>query len=125
MEQKPKRVHADTWRERQESLKGLPYVDYLKSQEWLNIKRVARTRPHYQKCFLCGTTQRLEIHHRNYKWLGTKDAMRNLIALCRDCHQSVHDIARKQDITVAYASRKIRKEIMKKKKLNTMSLFVE
>lgn len=79
------KTYADTWAKREDKLDGQSYEDYLKSDEWQSIKAIALTRPFYQRCNICGATGRLDIHHTTYKYIHSKQPMRELVALCRDC----------------------------------------
>jgi hypothetical protein len=42
------------------------------------------------RCRACSTSHGLEVHHVVMRSLGGSDEPDNLIALCRDCHTSVH-----------------------------------
>jgi len=100
----------DTWKTRSDRLGGLSYAKYLESQEWREVRAKAAKRPHYQACWHFGSTEGLEIHHRSYKWIGTKHAMRGLVALCRECHQRTHDYAKGNRISVRKATNLLKKE---------------
>lgn len=41
-------------------------------------------------CRACGSKHGLDVHHVIMRSLGGSDDVANLIALCRDCHSSVH-----------------------------------
>jgi 5-methylcytosine-specific restriction endonuclease McrA len=41
-------------------------------------------------CRACGSKHGLDVHHVVMRSLGGSDEPENLIALCRECHQSVH-----------------------------------
>lgn len=105
--------YTDTWKTRSTKLKGLSYSEYLKSHEWYLLKRKASTRPHLQKCYVCGSPKRLELHHRSYNTIGTTD-LRNLRALCRTHHQGIHDYAKAKKISVRLATKKYRRLYTKK-----------
>jgi hypothetical protein len=100
-------TYKDTWETR--GLTPEEYKVYLKSDEWKMIKSNAKKRKHYQKCWICKRKDNLEIHHRSYKWIGTKDCMRGLVAMCRDCHQDVHDYARIYHVSVRIATNRLKK----------------
>jgi len=107
---KLEQTHGEVWVNRSIALDGLPYAEYLKSTEWARIKRKAMTRPHYQYCFVCKREDLpLEIHHRTYKWIGTERAMSGLVALCREHHQFIHDLAKEHNLPVRKATKKARK----------------
>lgn len=42
------------------------------------------------RCRACGQKHGLDVHHVVMRSLGGSDDVTNLIALCRDCHTSVH-----------------------------------
>lgn len=42
------------------------------------------------RCRACSSSHGLDVHHVVMRSLGGSDDVTNLIALCRDCHQSVH-----------------------------------
>jgi len=52
-------------------------------------KRVLEARHYYQKekdkCWFCGSTERLENHHVNYV-----DDLNEVIVACRRCHKKLH-----------------------------------
>ena len=48
---------------------------------------------HY--CQLCGSANWLEIHHIYYRSQGGLNDERNLIRLCKKCHQMVHSNKKK------------------------------
>ena len=100
--------YIDTWITRQAKLNGLSYSDYLKSKEWQLIRRKAYKRPHLKKCYVCGSTDKLELHHRSYNTIGTTD-LRNVRAVCRTCHQAIHDYSKQNKISVRLATKKYRK----------------
>lgn len=73
---------------RQERARPEDYGIYLQSPEWLWVRnRVLRRDQHC--CVLCGSGSRLNVHHRHYKRTG-REKMRDLLTLCRSCHERVH-----------------------------------
>jgi 5-methylcytosine-specific restriction endonuclease McrA len=67
----------------------MPYREYLQTPEW----RATRTK-HLKDighiCQLCGANNvSLEVHHNNYNQRG-EERSRDLIALCRHCHEHHH-----------------------------------
>lgn len=60
------------------------YLAYLMSPEWQAKRRAALARANH-RCQHCGKGGELDVHHKNYDWLGEEDAS-DLIALCRPCH---------------------------------------
>lgn len=43
-------------------------------------------------CFRCGSRERLNVHHKNYKNLGN-ETDKDLVVLCENCHKKLHQIA--------------------------------
>lgn len=103
------KTYLDTWETRNSTLK-ISYLDYLNSAEWKEIKRKTLLREHYKKCWICGCSKKLEIHHRSYKWIGTKDCMRGLVAVCRNCHEKIHILAKEKGISVRLATNRLKNE---------------
>ena len=65
------------------------YKAYLHSKDWKK-KRAKVLYRDGNKCVLCKTENRLEVHHITYKNLGDEPLI-DLVTLCRSCHQNVHD----------------------------------
>jgi 5-methylcytosine-specific restriction endonuclease McrA len=72
------------------------YGDYLQSLHWRDVRsRFIRSKLFKGKCERCqrpigaGTDQVAFIHHRSYERLGAEH-LRDLAALCADCHAVVH-----------------------------------
>lgn len=87
----------------------MPYAEYLRSPEWRAIKAKARKRPNFRKCYVCGSTERIDLHHMSYNTVGTTD-LRNIRVLCRAHHEEVHAYARATGKSVRLATRSIRKQ---------------
>jgi hypothetical protein len=68
--------------------------EYYKSPEWAE-KRNARLKLDGFKCAKCGFTRALEVHHINYDRYGNEDVSRDLITLCKKCHQEIEEQKRK------------------------------
>jgi 5-methylcytosine-specific restriction endonuclease McrA len=73
-------VEEDGYRER--------YEKYLKSPEWQK-KRSERLKIDNYKCQRCGYSYCLQVHHLNYDTLGHEDVYKDLITLCRPCHEEI------------------------------------
>ena len=67
----------------------LPYNEYLKTDGWQTRRLKALDRAG-NRCQVCNSTDRPEVHHRTYERLGHERAA-DLIVLCRHCHQLFHD----------------------------------
>ena len=76
---------------------GLPrseYYAYIRSEKWKKVRERYWKSKQPKVCFICGTAKELDLHHRTYKRLGCEH-LRDLVALCRTCHNEVHDILKK------------------------------
>lgn len=63
-------------------------IDYYKSKEW-TAKRNERLKIDGYKCAKCGFTRALEVHHINYERIFHEDVSRDLITLCKKCHNEI------------------------------------
>jgi len=68
------------------------YQQYLRSWRWWAL-RTLRKWLDGGRCRLCGTGQRLEVHHRDYRWRGRSwlGELLDLTTVCRTCHADYHD----------------------------------
>jgi hypothetical protein len=66
------------------------YNNYLKSQEWYNLKNLALKYSNY-KCSKCDASENLNIHHLNYNNIGNEE-ISDLITVCNSCHKEFHKI---------------------------------
>lgn len=70
--------------------KEFSYNDYLKSDGWRILKRKALQRAEF-RCQLCGKDgEEMHVHHRRYDNLQTDEEIKDLIVLCRTCHETYH-----------------------------------
>jgi 5-methylcytosine-specific restriction endonuclease McrA len=58
-------------------------------REWWDLRNSVLLRDSFV-CRACGGRAGLDVHHLLRRSLGGKDERRNLITLCRRCHQDVH-----------------------------------
>lgn len=72
------------------------YSEYLQSSHWRKVREQRKAYDEY-KCYLCGSTDELNVHHISYKNLGRENINNDLVTLCRDCHQLVHRIIDNND----------------------------
>lgn len=98
------RTYLDTWKNRDEALKELDYIQYLKSDDWLKIKNKLHSDKRYSNCINCFSSKNIHLHHRNYKWIGTKKAAMGLLPLCSDCHNKVHEYAKEKGVAIRVAT---------------------
>lgn len=69
-------------------LARMPYDAYLRSSHWRWIREVALDF-YGRSCALCGSTRRIEVHHRTYERRG-RELLSDLTVLCDDCHARFH-----------------------------------
>jgi len=66
------------------------YKEYLKSEEWKQLRKKAYTRSK-GFCELCGKKAE-NIHHICYPKHYSNDSLNNLLAVCERCHKLLHGI---------------------------------
>ncbi len=66
------------------------YYHYLQSDHWQQIRIEALKL--FRTCVLCGSKNKLNVHHRNYKHLYQEIITEDLIVLCKSCHEEYHNI---------------------------------
>lgn len=64
------------------------YNKYLESDHWKEIRKVILDRDD-NKCQLCSSKERLEVHHNTYDNVGD-EKLTDLITLCKYCHSNFH-----------------------------------
>ncbi len=65
------------------------YAKRLKEHDWLALRN-RRFVLDGNRCKLCNRSGCLEPHHRRYDRMRTKYEIRDLVTLCRDCHELWH-----------------------------------
>lgn len=65
------------------------YYEYLESDQWLNIRRIALMKSDF-KCEKCGNKENLNVHHLNYNSVFD-EKIRDIIVLCKGCHKNQHN----------------------------------
>ena len=68
----------------------MEYSKYLKSKAW-DKKRKAVIKRADNRCMVCYSNGRLNVHHRTYERIF-KEKLTDLIALCDSCHKLFHKI---------------------------------
>ena len=66
------------------------YKKYMASPQWRE-KRFERMELDDFRCRVCGSQGPLTVHHITYNHFGNED-MRDLITLCPECHERIHEI---------------------------------
>jgi transcription elongation factor Elf1 len=69
-------------------LREMPYDEYLRTDEWNNIRSRA-VRDAKLKCQRCGKRGKLHVHHLSYSHLG-EERDNELLVLCVSCHSKYH-----------------------------------
>lgn len=65
------------------------YDEYLRSPHWERIRARALFRA-ANRCQLCASLKRLDVHHNTYENLG-HERPEDVIVLCRMCHEKHHN----------------------------------
>ncbi len=79
-------------------LRTMSYREYLQSPEWKE-RRARHLKSAGFRCQICNAADTLlDVHHRTYERRGD-EYFKDLIALCRDCHELFH---REQRLTKDY-----------------------
>lgn len=74
------------------------YQEYLKSDHWQSLRK--RKLSHSKcRCAICGSTDRLEVHHLQYKNIFDVD-LTDLRILCNRCHDLFHELKRSGKINL-------------------------
>jgi 5-methylcytosine-specific restriction endonuclease McrA len=69
-------------------LRSMPYPDYLKTDEWKEVRQEVLRRAK-NRCQVCNADYSLHVHHRTYENRGDEDVS-DLTVLCSDCHDVFH-----------------------------------
>lgn len=65
------------------------YHEYLKSSHWRNFKK-RYFASHPRLCAVCGSSEKIELHHVSYERLGNEREDSDVKPLCRPCHEVTH-----------------------------------
>ena len=87
------RIYKDTWDRRECNLNGTTYEEYLQSEHWQTIKAKALRRKKYRRCTFCPNTK-VQLHHKDYKWINTPYELRSIIPVCDSHHRMIHRFAK-------------------------------
>jgi 5-methylcytosine-specific restriction endonuclease McrA len=61
------------------------YIRYLKSPEWREKRKQFLEIVNYE-CEICGSKNKLQVHHLNYNNIGEEEK-EDVQVLCKDCHK--------------------------------------
>lgn len=79
-------------RARRRILRAMPYAEYLQTDHWKIVRADALVRAG-ERCQLCNSKTKLNVHHRTYTNRGNEQPG-DLIVLCNDCHTTFHENGR-------------------------------
>lgn len=68
----------------------VPTLKTKKDSEFVKIKPMVLDRDDY-KCVICGSTDRIQVHHIKERSQGGANVANNLITLCYKCHCKKHE----------------------------------
>jgi hypothetical protein len=68
------------------------YKNYIRSSAW-DRRKVAYYAHHPKVCRACGSKEEIHLHHHTYARL-THEIDDDLVPLCKNCHELVHDYSR-------------------------------
>ena len=72
------------------------YAEYIRSEAWQEVRRRFWASRLPKECYCCGREDGpKDLHHRTYKNLGNEH-LRDLVPLCRECHDRVHEMVRRK-----------------------------
>ena len=66
---------------------------YLKSEHWKTLRTEALLKKK-ARCMVCKSEEHLDVHHMRYRSLWDVK-VKDLLVLCRDCHEKVHKLMKK------------------------------
>jgi len=76
------------------AVRSMNYHDFLKTPYWDGVRSYKLERAKY-RCELCNGEGILNVHHKTYEHHGLEHlrtvADKDLIVLCKDCHEKFHD----------------------------------
>jgi hypothetical protein len=84
------------------------YRKYLKSARWKKINKCLRSHPNYQECSVVGCCEtNIELHHTTYKNLGDDKELLDIVPVCREHHQQIHDLQKQERFSILEATLEI------------------
>ena len=99
-------TYKETWENRDVVLSeiGMTYKQYLASDHWKEFKAKAARRKRYKKCRTCGSKDKLQLHHRHYRFLMHIHELHSIVCLCDACHNQIHKMAYRDNVSVRVAT---------------------
>lgn len=97
----------------------MKYEDYLKTEHWRTMRRLALEHADY-RCQLCGSTDDLHVHHREYN--PYNERLSDLTVLCGNCHARFHGVKRTWLLNLISDATKALEDAQKQGEENTTNL---
>ena len=100
---KPKEIKKPTYFKVEEYDKAIHilmtmnYNDYLMTRHW-QLFRGEALKFYNNRCVVCGSTEKLCVHHNNYDNRG-RETFNDVIVVCDSCHKKIHGI--KKEIKIS------------------------
>ncbi len=64
------------------------YGDFIKSEKWLEIKKLAYSKLKKRECLFCHKESQ-DLHHVKYTKITSK-TLTWIVPVCRKCHENIH-----------------------------------
>jgi len=72
------------------TVSNMPYSDFLNTVYWRGVSLFIKRRDGF-KCASCGSTEKIEVHHKTYENHGDEiHNLADLTTLCEKCHRDEH-----------------------------------
>lgn len=97
------------------------YKKYLESDEWKYLSLARKSIDNFT-CCMCGSKDNLEVHHLTYNKHHEMTRLCDIVTVCRDCHQAIHDFMRSTKNTENKVNN-VTSEIASKNDSVVLSLF--
>ncbi len=94
------------------------YSNFIRSNAWRSKrKKFLASKLFTGCCWICGSKNRIQVHHKTYVRIG-KEKLNDLVALCENCHNELHDkLSEKINSRANWNEvRRMRKKFIKQKK---------
>lgn len=103
------------------------YYKYINSADWQDKRKNFYNSKMYKKikgdgkwnCYCCGISNvSLDLHHRTYKRLGVEHIGIDLVPVCRNCHDEIHNLQKSSEKHIWECTTKIKniKQKLRRKK---------
>jgi hypothetical protein len=86
------------------------YQQYLESPHWMTLRHLKRLKA--RQCGICGSADRLHVHHLNYRHLVDVE-LSDLRVMCKRCHFLCHELHRAGKFTFTSTNHHHRWAILK------------